>query len=610
VHEGRIRRRDRFVRWTWASFDSLIWAGAVLLACWLRFDFDPSKVLVHGTVRFALAAMVGQVVLGGLVGPYVVGHQRGSFEEIADVAKTVFLVGSGLFLWAMLANPILVPRSVPVTGSAVALLAMFALRFAVRAANTRRVARRVSERRVIVFGAGNAGRRLTRSMLREPESGFRPVAMLDDDRAKSRLRIDGVRVRGTRADLADVAKRYDATDLAIAMPNADAALIRDLVDRADQLGLRSLVLPRLADIFDGKPTAQDLRDINLEDLLGRRPVELDQTAIAQLLEGKRVLVTGAGGSIGSELCRQIAAFGPGKLLLLDRDESALHATQLTLAGHGLLDGDDMLLADIRDPEALHRIFEQHRPQVVFHAAALKHLPLLERYPLEAWKTNVLGTLNVAEAAEAAGVETFVNVSTDKAANPSCVLGYSKRVAERIVADFARHESARFVSVRFGNVLGSRGSVVPAFTSQIQRGGPVTVTHPDVERFFMLIPEACQLVLQAGVIGSAGEVMVLEMGEQVKIVDVAETLIRLSGRTDVEIMFTGLRPGEKLAEELFYPGATRQPTSHPLVSSVVVPFIDPATVRRCRHEGHAAAAAWMRASAQGSDQVPSGLRVIG
>src|SRR6478735_8654016 len=246
-----------------------------------------------------------------------------------------------------------------------------------------------------------------------------------------------------------------------------------------------------------------------------RPVQLDTTAIADQISGRRVLVTGAGGSIGSELCRQIARFGPSRLFMLDRDESGLQATEMTLSGHGLLDSDDLILADIRDPKALADAFERARPEVVFHAAALKHLPLLEAHPLEAWKSNVIGTLNVLTAAEAAGVSTFVNISTDKAANPTCVLGYSKRLAERLTADFARRAQCRYVSVRFGNVLGSRGSVVHAFTAQIEMGGPITVTHPDVHRYFMLIPEACQLVLEAASIGVDGEVMVLEMGEQVK-----------------------------------------------------------------------------------------------
>ena len=289
-------------------------------------------------------------------------------------------------------------------------------------------------------------------------------------------------------------------------------------------------------------------------------------------------------------------FGPDKLFLLDRDESGLQATQMSLDGNGLLDSDTLVLADIRDVEAMQAAFARSRPDIVFHAAALKHLPLLESHPLEAWRTNVLGTLNVLTAAAGVGVGTFVNISTDKAANPTCVLGYSKRVAERLTADFADHYPGRYVSVRFGNVLGSRGSVVHAFTAQIQRGGPITVTHPDVKRYFMLIPEACQLVLEAAAIGQDGEVMVLDMGEQVQIVDVAHTLIRMSGRKDVGIIYTGLRPGEKLGEDLFSDNEIRHETSHSLVTRVSVPSIDPQVVGRAQHQTPEAGATWMRAEA--------------
>src|SRR5665811_1158247 len=271
-------------------------------------------------------------------------------------------------------------------------------------------------------------------------------------------------------------------------------------------------------------------------------------------------------------CRQIARFGPEKLYLLDLDESGLQATQLSLTGQGLLQGDEIILANIRDVNTMRTVFEDTRPDIVFHAAALKHLPLLESFPLEAWKTNVLGTANVLTAAAAAGVGTFVNISTDKAADPVCVLGYSKLLAERLTADFARTQPGRYVSVRFGNVLGSRGSVVHAFAAQIEGGGPITVTHPDVERFFMLIPEACQLVLEAASIGADGEVMVLEMGKQVKILEMATTLIRLSGRKDIDINYTGLRPGEKITEDLFSVDEDRRPTTNPLITSVNVPTL--------------------------------------
>jgi len=386
---GPTKRYDGVIRWTWSLFDALFWGVAMFLACWLRYGFDAAAVPVFEALWFALAAMGGQVVIGGLIGPYVVGHERGSFEEIVDVAKTVAIVGLGLFIWALLMNPVLVARSIPVSAGALALLSMFALRYMVRAINTHRFATRKGERRVVLFAAGEAGRRLVRNMLREGDEQFIPVAMLDDDKHKGRLRVEGVRVRGTRENLAAVAAKYGATDLVIALPNADAALIRDITERAEALGLKTLVLPPLRQIMDGRPTANDLRDVNLEDLLGRHPIQLHQAAIAEQISGRIVLVTGAGGSIGSELCRQIAKFGPAKLLLLDRDESALHATQLTLAGHGLLDGDDPLLVDIRDPEALRSVFQLHRPEVVFHTAALKHLPLRQRYPLEAWKTTSL-----------------------------------------------------------------------------------------------------------------------------------------------------------------------------------------------------------------------------
>jgi FlaA1/EpsC-like NDP-sugar epimerase len=354
------------------------------------------------------------------------------------------------------------------------------------------------------------------------------------------------------------------------------------------------------EIFDGRPTARDLRDVDVADLLGRRPVELDMAAIADQIAGKRVLVTGAGGSIGSELCRQIVRFGPERLFLLDRDESGLQATQLSLHGNGLLDSDDLILANIREADSMREAFERARPDIVFHAAALKHLPLLEAHPLEAWKTNVLGTLNVLKAAAATGVGTFVNISTDKAANPTCVLGYSKRIAERLTADFAERFPGRYVSVRFGNVLGSRGSVVHAFTAQIERGGPITVTHPDVRRYFMLIPEACQLVLQSASIGSDGEVMVLQMGEQVRIVEVAETLIRMSGRRGIDIVYTGLRPGEKLAEELFSTDENPRSTTHPLVSSVAVPLLAESEVTGMGFVSADAARGWMQSASRTSE----------
>ena len=588
-----IQRRDRMTRWIWALVDAAIWFFAIFGATWLRFDFRATLVFAPRTLLFAVVALLGHVLVGAFIGPYGVNHQRGSFEESTDIGRTVAVSTGGLLAWALIADPIVVPRSVPLVAGAFALVGMFAVRFLIRSWHNRHAVSTVPERRVVVFGAGDAGRRLLRNMVRDEQSGFFPVAILDDDATKGRLRIDGVRVRGTRHDIGAVARKYDATALVVALPQADTRLIRDLSDIGEAAGLDVLILPPLRDIIDAQPTPYDLRDVNLEDLLGRRPISLDTTVIAEQLAGRSVLVTGAGGSIGSELCRQIARFGPAKLYLLDRDESGLQATQISLTGQGLLEGDEVILADIRDLQALRSVFAATRPDLVFHAAALKHLPLLESHPLEAYKSNVLGTLNVLTAAAEVGVGTFVNISTDKAAEPTCVLGYSKRIAERLTADFACTRQGTYVSVRFGNVLGSRGSVVHAFTAQIERGGPITVTHPEVERFFMLIPEASQLVLEAASIGANGAVMVLDMGEQVKIVDVAKTLIRMSGRKDIDIVYTGLRPGEKMGEDLFSLSEDHRATTNRLVTSVDVPELRVAEVQSLDISTHEQAVDWMR-----------------
>ena len=318
----------------------------------------------------------------------------------------------------------------------------------------------------------------------------------------------------------------------------------------------------------------------IEDLIGRNPIDTQVETVAEYMTGKRVLVTGAGGSIGSELSRQIAQYNPAELILLDHDETGLQTAELLIFGHGLLQTRETVLADIRDQDALKTIFSERRPEVVFHAAALKHLPVLERYPEEAWQTNVLGTLNVLTAAMAVDVQIFVNVSTDKAANPTSVLGFSKRLGEQLTAWAAQQSGRRYLSVRFGNVLGSRGSLIPLVASMIQSGGPVTVTHADATRFFMTIPEASHLVIQAGGIGSPGQVLVLDMGEPVRILDIVERMIARSGR-DVGITFTGLRDGEKLHEELIGENETDERPVHPKISHAIVPILDPKDLEHAR-----------------------------
>jgi len=385
--------------------------------------------------------------------------------------------------------------------------------------------------------------------------------------------VHGVPVLGDRTRMAEAAAQTGATVLVIAIARPSGSAIAELTAEAERCGLTPKVIPSVSELLSGSARIEGVRDPRISDLLGRSPVRTDIAAVADRFAGKRILVTGAGGSIGSELCRGLFRFRPAQLIMLDRDESALHAIQLDLHGRALLDTDDTVLADIRDERRIRQVFEQHRPEIVFHAAALKHLPLLERYPAEALKTNVWGTLTVLEAAVASGVDTFVNISTDKAADPVSVLGYSKRAAERLTAYMAGRAAGTYLSVRFGNVLGSRGSVLTALTAQVAAGGPVTVTHPDVARYFMTADEAVQLVLQAAVIGRDGEVLVLDMGEQVRIMDMARRLVAAVPQR-VEIVFTGLRPGEKLTEDLLGQGELDNRPYHPLIRQVPVAPLEP------------------------------------
>ena len=573
-----IKRREVAVQVGWAAIDALIVFGAAFTAAWLRFDLEVGKAVEPRIIAFAGLAAVTQLIVSLTLDLLWLDHRRGSFEETAQVARGALLVGVALVLFRVLTDWIPVPRSLPLVVPVLALLGMFTLRFVVRSYRWGRPTVADGDVPVIVYGAGEGGRQLLRALTRDSAADGRlvPLAVVDDDPRKRRMPVEGLRVSGDGSRLPELVESTGATTLAVAMPSIPPDRLREIRDAARDLGLKLLVLPPVGRLL-GPASGSDLRQLNLEDLLGRQQITMDAATISDSITGKRVLVTGAGGSIGSELARQIARFGPSKLLLLDRDESALHGTQMSLTGRALLDDGTLALCDIRDPKALRRIFERERPEVVFHAAALKHLTLLEQFPLEAWQTNVVGTANVLAAAEAAGVSTFVNISTDKAASPTCVLGYSKRLAERLTAEYARNADGSWVSVRFGNVLGSRGSVITAFTAQIEQNGPVTITHPDVERFFMLIPEASQLVLQAAAIGSNGDVMVLDMGTPVKILDVARTLIDLSGKSNVDIVFTGLRPGEKMSEELFADGEHIQTAGHPLINKVEVPPMTPQDV---------------------------------
>jgi FlaA1/EpsC-like NDP-sugar epimerase len=556
--------------------DVVAWSIAAALAIYLRFGLTfPSEETVSFWRIIPLVAVL-QILTGYAVGLYRRRWRYGSYDEVAALGLTAAITTSGLYLLNehyFSERPI--PQSAVLVGGLLGLVFMGAIRYVWRLVleSLRRPTDRTAEK-LLIFGAGEGGLQVITALLRSRSSPYVPVGLLDDDPSKQRLSIMGVSVMGDRRAMARAADKTGAEILLIAVPSATAKTVGEIADQASAAGLAIKVLPAVNELFEQPVGVGDIRDLSEADLLGRHQIETNVEEIAHYLAGKRVLVTGAGGSIGSELCRQLNRFRPAELMMLDRDESALHQVQLSIYGRALLDTPDMILADIRDAETLRALFVERRPQVVFHAAALKHLPLLEQYPLEAYKSNVIGTLNVLEAAEAAQVEVFVNVSTDKAANPTSVLGCSKRVAERLTAHTA--STARvgtYLSVRFGNVLGSRGSVLGAFRDQIEKGGPVTVTDENVTRFFMTIPEAVQLVIQAGAIGRSGEVLVLDMGEPVRIYDVARRLIAQSKRS-VPIVFTGLRPGEKLHEELFGDDEIDDRPRHKLIAHALVPSLEP------------------------------------
>ncbi len=555
------------------AYDALAILVSYTTFALVRYDTGFAPGIIRDAALLGLLAVALQWIVGSLFRVYQGRVTVASLEE--TLLLSIVTAGSGLAVSVVnvLDDPFVIARAVPVGGTFMALFAMVLARAAWRTHLLQRgVVVSEDARPALVFGAGVAGRQLVHSMQSSPDSDLRPVGFLDDDPWKRRLRVYGVTTLGGRHDLAAAAAATGAEVLVIAIPSATAGLLREISHAAREAGLAVKVLPGVGEIF-GAVTIRDIRDIDVQDLLGRRTIDTDIAAIAGYITGKRVLVTGAGGSIGSELCRQLYTFGPSELIMLDRDESALHEVQLSIHGKALLDSPEVVLADIRDTSALERIFRDRRPEVVFHAAALKHLPMLEQYPAEAMKTNVLGTANVLQAASRVGVERFVNVSTDKAADPTSVLGYSKRVAERLTAAVAQDSPGCYLSVRFGNVLGSRGSVLRSFTAQIAAGGPLTVTHPEVTRYFMTVQEAVQLVIQAAAIGSDGEVLILDMGEPVRILDVAEQLIDQAG-ADVEIVFTGLREGEKLHEHLYGADEAGDRPVHPLVSHVSVPSLSP------------------------------------
>ena len=575
IHTLRAHRIASLV-----AVDGLAWMLAMFIASSLRFETVSTEKAVFVKDSNGAIPLYGVLIIGGaavilhsLLAWATRLHQGrsalGSFEEIFTLVSVVSIAGTIVTVANAVAPHAYLARTTPAAASCLALILCAwprgLWRILVHQAKPNRFG--VVSTSVLIVGAGEAGRQLIQSMQRDPRQTWDPSGFVDDDRNKRHFRYRGVPMLGKVDDLARAAIKISADTIVIAMPSADAATISRINRIAREAQLTVKVLPGVNELLDGvEHTA--VRDIEPADLLGRHQIETDLQAIAGYLAGKRVLVTGAGGSIGSELCRQISKFQPSELMMLDRDESALHSLLLSIDGRADLDTANVILANIREPDRMMEIFEDRRPQVVFHAAALKHVNMLERHAGEALKTNITGTLNLLEASTKCGVEKFVNISTDKAADPENVLGYSKRIAEGLTASYASRSDGAYLSVRFGNVLGTRGSVLTTFAAQIKAGGPVTVTDPEVTRYFMTVHEAVQLVIQAAAIGRDGEALVLDMGEPVKIIDVARHLIDQSNQR-IDIVYTGLKPGEKLHEVLFGADEADYRPVHPLVSHVPV-----------------------------------------
>ncbi len=567
--------------------DVVLLAVAVVFSYVLRLETFSVEQVGAGFFFFTSVVVIVIPVVFYFFGVYSRYWIYASVEELLLLSGAVTLgtaISGTIGLVSVWIVPnMTLPRSIPFIFLPLALVVTGAPRFGMRLYAQQ--ARRRPElhhgsnglpQRVLVVGAGNAGAIVVREMLNNPALGMDVAGFIDDDSRKLAARIAGVPVLGNRRAIPQLLEQYGINLVIIAIPTAPGREIRDIVTICERASVPTKIMPGLYEMLGDLVSVNQLRNVQIEDLLRREPVQTDTAAVQRLIANKRVLVTGGGGSIGSELCRQILRFGPSDLIVLGHGENSIFETcgelnrkLINLARSGgdmsaALPRIHSVIADIRFPDRLRAVFEQYRPEIVFHAAAHKHVPLMESNPTEAVGNNVLGTRNLLDAAVMVGVEQFVMISTDKAVRPTSVMGASKRAAEMLVHQTAWEIGKPYVAVRFGNVLGSRGSVLHTFKRQIATGGPVTVTHPEMKRYFMTIPEAVQLVLQAAVLGQGGEVFMLDMGEPVKIVDLARDVIELSGLEvgrDIEIIFTGMRPGEKLHEELFTPGETYRRTEH-------------------------------------------------
>lgn len=573
---SKIRNRH------WFICDITVFAMTPLLALGLRLDGNLN--LQEDIFQLGIATilfLVVKLIIFWRVGFYRRYWKYASIEEgiyIITLMMGVVVIQTTLFnLLEMLLGEL--PQSLPILEGILSCIFVILLRFSVRVVERISHRQKISKNRerVLIIGAGSAGVSLVEDMQRNPQFGAYPVGFIDDDIKKQNIHLRGIPVLGNRQKISEVIKTLKIHKVIIAMPTVPGQTIREIVDICQNNGMQPSTLPGIYEILNGRVRVDSVRDIKIEDLLRREPIQTELERVAQFIKNKTVLITGSGGSIGSELCRQILRCHPAKIILIGHGENSVFNIQqeleklIQILKNNHKSAPDVnipqiytFIADIRVQSRLEHAFERFKPDVIFHAAAHKHVPLMELNPAEAITNNVMGTRNLLQVALQYNVEHFVMISTDKAVNPTNVMGASKRVAEMLVLQAAKESGKSYVAVRFGNVLGSRGSVVPTFQKQILAGGPITVTHPDICRYFMTIPEAVQLVLQASILGRSGEVLMLNMGEPVKIVDLAKALIHLSGyevNKDIDIVFTGLRPGEKLFEELFIEGEEYENTEH-------------------------------------------------
>jgi FlaA1/EpsC-like NDP-sugar epimerase len=539
-----------------------------LLAYWLRFNLDQvPPEFISGALNSLPWVILIQGTIYWQFGLYRGVWRFASLPDLVRIGKAA-LAGTALILFVLFIfnRSALVPRSIPVLYFGLQLLLLATPRLLYRWLKDHRLTLSAGQR-VLIIGAGRAGEMLARDLLRDPQRAYIPLGFVDDKLRRQGSEVHGIPILGSTSAIPELVIQFGIDLLMLAIPSATAREMRRLVELCERTGLPFRTVPELHGVMSGQINLSQLRPVLIEDLLGREQITLDWTGIHRGLAGRDILITGAGGSIGSELVRQLAVSGAARLILVDNGEFNLYRIALELTEtHPTLHFTRHLL-DVTDAPAVTALFQHERPAIVFHAAAYKHVPLLQDQVRAAVRNNVIGTQIVAAAAAASGCERFVLISTDKAVNPTNVMGATKRVAEAICQMREEHSGCRFMTVRFGNVLGSAGSVVPRFQRQIEQGGPVTVTHPEIERFFMTIPEACQLIMQAAVLGSGGEIFVLNMGEPIKIRYLAEQMIRLSGRepnVDIAIEYVGLRPGEKLYEELFYASEALVATQHPKI----------------------------------------------